>query len=930
MQCTSCSSAVEGALRELAGVTQAHVNFLGGLATVRFARERVDEAALERVVADLGFEAAVLWSKDVDPSRTWRTAQFRCLDVNLDGSSGADVTALVFGAESRPPGVVRASVGRNGLINVDYDDDVCAGPRTLLEAAAVRLELVPPSSRAEDNVMASEARRRAEIARWRTRVAAALVFVLPLVVLAMGLGMSAGTPASAALNQAAFGSVSRLSLVCLVLAAPVQFGIGAVFYHDAWALAWRRRTLGMSFLVVAGTSVAFFYSVFAVVYNAVAQPSPPLDAYFETSALLITFVVLGKYLEAVAKAKTCEALVKLAKLSPATALVVMNDATTAATSSSSSSSSMTTKEIPLCLVQRGDVVLVVPGAKVPVDGVVVHGESACDESLVTGESAAVNKAPGASVMAGTTNMQGPLRVRARAVGEDSTLSQIVRLVDAAQSGNAAPVQTLANRVSARFALVVLVLALITFAAWMAVLGSGAFEATVRTWPFRASGIPDAVFALLFAVSVLVIACPCALGLATPTAVMVGTGIGARLGVLIKGAAALEALSNVDAVVLDKTGTLTRGEPCVVGVALLDDDFDDGGGGVAAAAESEEPGRACALQVFALAASADKGSDHPVAKAVARLAPNAPMASRVVNVPGQGNVCQVGSRTVVSGSLSLVQRELGTGAAAQAAAATAHFAGQGCTTVSVAVNGRAAAVLALRDALKPDASAGVAALRRAGLQVFMLTGDGEAVARAVAAQAGIDAGNVYACMDPAGKLGVLESLRARGLTVAMVGDGVNDAPALAHASVGIAMASGSDVSCDAAGAVLVNSRVADVAVTIDLARTVLRRIRLNYGWALGYNMVGIPVAAGALYPVVFLTLPPWLAAAAMAASSLSVVLSSLALNWYRAPLQYSRGGEEAKAPLLDFCFAPGCATQWNMPCACKAQRGRCPCAARAAC
>ena len=611
----------------------------------------------------------------------------------------------------------------------------------------------------------------------------------------------------------------------LVLATPVQFWVGADF-HGAFLRDLRHRSASMSTLVSLGTSAAYLFSLAVTLWPHVFHAAGGMT-YYETAAVVITLVALGRWLEARARGRTSEAIRRLVSLAPRTARVLRDGAEV---------------DVPTGDVLVGDLIRIRPGERVPVDGAVVDGASTVDESMLTGESLPVDKTAGATAFGGTVNRTGSFVFRATRVGSETTLARIVSLVEEAQ-GSRAPIQRLADRVAAIFVPVVLAIAAATFVGWW-LLGPA----------------PSVLYALTNAVAVLVIACPCAMGLATPTAIMVATGRGAEVGVLVRSAAALETLHRVDTMVFDKTGTLTVGRPSVVDAVP-----------VAGAAESE---------VLALAAAAEQGSEHPIGEAIVARAKELglalPPVAEFITVPGQGVDAMAADGRVLLGNRALMDaRGVEVDALAPRAAA---LAADGKTVVYLAFAGRALGLLAVADALKPDAARTVRALRELGLSVAMLTGDHRATAAAIARAAGID--RVLAEVPPEGKAAEVKALQAEGRRVAMVGDGINDAPALAQADVGIAMGSGTDVAIEAADVTLVRGDLRGVVGAIDLSRRTISVIKQNLVWAFGYNVVLIPVAAGVLYPLWGVLLSPILAGAAMAFSSVSVVTNSLRLKRWK--------------------------------------------------
>jgi Cu+-exporting ATPase len=614
--------------------------------------------------------------------------------------------------------------------------------------------------------------------------------------------------------------------VLLMLSTPVQFWVGAQF-HRGFLNDLRHRTASMSTLVSIGTNAAYAFSVAVTVWPATFA-SVGAPTYYEASAVVITLVVLGRWLEVRARGRTSDAIRRLMNLAPRTARVLRDGREL---------------DVPTAEVRADDLVRIRPGERIPVDGVVIEGASSVDESMLTGESLPVEKTPESRVAAGTVNRTGSFVFRATRVGSETTLARIVRLVEEAQ-GSRAPIQRLADRVAAVFVPVVLVIAALTFVGWL-VFGPE----------------PRVLMALTTAVAVLVIACPCAMGLATPTAIMVGTGRGAEHGVLIKSAGALELLHRVDTIVFDKTGTLTVGQPQVTDV-------------IPASTATED-------DALALAAAVEQGSEHPLGESIVRAAKTRglalPPVGEFTTVPGHGVDALASDGRVLLGNRPMMDAR-GVEVGAMADRATALQA-EGKTVVYLAFAGRLLALLAAADVLKPEAAATVGRLRKLGVAVIMLTGDTRRTAETVARRAGIE--RVLAEVLPEDKAGEVRRLRGEGRVVAMVGDGINDAPALAEASVGIAMGSGTDVAIEAADVTLMRGDLRGVVAAIELSRRTIRVIQQNLIWAFGYNIVLIPVAAGALYPLWGILLSPILAGAAMAFSSVSVVTNSLRLKRWTA-------------------------------------------------
>uniref|UniRef100_UPI0036F20855 heavy metal translocating P-type ATPase n=1 Tax=Candidatus Laterigemmans baculatus TaxID=2770505 RepID=UPI0036F20855 len=685
---------------------------------------------------------------------------------------------------------------------------------------------------------AEDAARAADYERQRRRFFVAAALTLPVAVLAMGGHLI--PPLAPLLN------FSGRAWVELGLTTPVLFWAGREFFTGAWSAA-RHRAADMNTLVAIGTLAAYLYSlVVTIAPQAVAAAAPgveasgvdpaaadphaahtigsPMGVYYEVAAFVVTLILMGRLLEARARSKTSGAIRALVGLQPRTARVEREGVE---------------QDLPIEEVRVGDLLRVRPGEKVPVDGEVVDGSSTIDESMLTGEPLPVAKTAGDTVIGATINKTGSLRVRATQVGSDTVLQQIVRLVQEAQ-GSKAPIQRLADTISGYFVPAVLCIAVATFVLWFN------FAPLENRLPF----------ALLTFVSVLIIACPCALGLATPTAIMVGTGRGAQSGILIKGGEALEQAHRLTTVVLDKTGTITRGQPEVTDVVV--DGFD----------ESE---------LLRLAASAERGSEHPLGEAIVRSAEQRALVlvepQEFAAVAGHGIEARVEGRRVLIGNARLL-RERGLDANE---ALTQRLADEAKTPVFVAIDDFPAGVIAVADPVKESSRGAIEQLHRSGLKVAMLTGDNRRTAEAIAAQVGID--RVLAEVLPDGKSEEIRKLQAAGETVAMVGDGINDAPALAQADVGIAIGSGTDVAIEAADITLVRGDLRGVAAAIALSQATVRNIRQNLFFAFIYNVLGIPIAAGVLYPLTGWLLSPILASAAMALSSVSVVTNALRLRGF---------------------------------------------------
>lgn len=601
------------------------------------------------------------------------------------------------------------------------------------------------------------------------------------------------------------------SYILWILATPVQFYIGWDFYRGSWS-ALRNKSANMDSLIALGTTAAYFFSVYAVLAGLEQQ-------YFEVSAVLITLVVLGKWLEAIATGKTSEAIQKLMNLTPKTALVIRKGEE---------------RKIPIEEVILGDIILVKPGERIPVDGIVVSGDSAVDESMVTGESIPVEKTKGSVVIGGTINKHGSFRFKATKVGKDTMLAHIIQLIEDAQ-GRKAPIQRFADVVSAYFVPAVMIFSLLTFSAWFFI------------------GSKSLSFALLTAVAVLVIACPCALGLATPTAIMVGTGKGAKHGILIKGGDVLETAHKIKYVLFDKTGTLTKGKPEVTNLVPF--------------------GKFSESELLSVGASLEKESEHPLAEAIIKRAEEKKLKlEKTISfkaVPGKGVTGKVKSTVYVLGNEKLMKINK------EVKVKKDLLENEGKTVMILASKKEIVGLIAVADTVKETSKEAVKQLYDLGLEVFMITGDNEKTARAIANQLGIK--NVFAEVLPQDKADYVKKLQEKG-KVAMIGDGINDAPALAQADIGIAMGSGTDVAMETGDIVLMRNDLLDLPKAMKLSKITISKIKQNMFWALFYNVLGIPIAAGVLYPFTGWLLSPIIAGGAMALSSVSVVTNSLLLKY----------------------------------------------------
>ncbi|HWT03443.1 MAG TPA: heavy metal translocating P-type ATPase [Pyrinomonadaceae bacterium] len=818
MTCAACARRIERRLNKTPGVRRAGVNFATSRATVEYSPQAASVGQLIEAVKDVGYGTAGTARADFIVDDSARPA----------GSSQQLEKHL-----GRQPGVTRVSFNLGTMeVRAEYLPGATEVRkiRAAIEEFGYRVREVSGSGGDESAADSERAARAAEYTDLRRKFFVAAALSLPVLVIAMSHG------------RIGFLDFPGVNWLQLALTTPVVFYSGWQFYRGAWA-AFRHRAADMNTLIAVGTGAAYLYSVAATIVPnffaagaghagmagmGAAEMTP---VYFEAASVIIALILLGRLLESRAKGRTGDAIARLVGLQPKTARVVREGV-----------------EIDVAVeeVVPGDTVVVRPGEKIPVDGLVVAGASAVDESMLTGESLPVEKKAGDTVFGATLNKTGSFKFEATKVGRDTALQQIVKLVQDAQ-GSKAPIARTADIISGIFTPVVICISILTFVVW--------FVAAPADARFT--------MALVNAVSVLIIACPCALGLATPTAIMVGTGKGAEHGVLIKGGESLETAHKLRAIVLDKTGTITRGEPALTDV-------------IAAGVVPEE-------ELLRLAASAEAGSEHPLGEAIVRATRERGLslseASGFNAIAGHGVEAEVAGRHLLLGNAKLM-RERGVPLGEFAGRAEA-LAAEGKTPMYAVVDGRLAGVLSVADTVKPESKEAVAMMRRMNLEVLMMTGDNRRTAEAVAKQVGIE--RVLAEVLPEGKAREVRRLQVEEKkTVGMVGDGINDAPALAQADVGIAIGTGTDVAIEASDITLIKSDLRGVVTAVALSHSTIRTIKQNLFWAFVYNVIGIPVAAGALYPLTGWLLSPIIASAAMSLSSVSVVANSLRLRRFRPP------------------------------------------------
>jgi P-type Cu+ transporter len=811
MTCASCATSIEKAVARLNGIQEASVNFGAERLDVRFDETKTDMTQIVKAVEAAGYRA-------LPPVASQETGP---VHLSLSGMSCASCANTIEKALQQVPGVEAATVNfAASTATVDTNQDG-ASVDALIQAVKQAGYEAHAAQRRQDAPTATENRAK-EASHYLRLFLVSAAFAVPLTVLHMG-------------HVFAFWMVPYQYLVELVLILPIMLFAARPFYTGAWK-ALKNRTATMDTLVTLGSGTAFLYSsIIAFQTTIAAFPSllPAAGVYFETAAIIVTLILLGKYFEARSKSRAGAAIARLFELGAKKARVRRGDDWV---------------EVEQDRVRVGDIMLVRPGEKVPTDGRVTSGEGGVDESMVTGESLPVVKRIGDEVIGATVNQSGALQVEATRVGSDTMLAQIIRFVEDAQAGKA-PIQRMVDRVTAVFVPIVILIALSAFLFW-STLGAG--------WAITNGWVPLEL-GIFTAIAVLIIACPCAMGLAAPMAIMVGMGRGAESGILVKGAEALEKTKDIDVVVLDKTGTLTQGRPVTTDLVAFDGDE---------------------KVLLRAAAAAEAASEHPLAQAVLSRARGEGIVIPEVEAfeakTGQGVTATLQGQRVLAGRPDWLQEE-GISISPQAHQEIKRLRRDGKTVIAVAQNERLLGVLAIADTLKPTSREAVESFQKRGKKVILLTGDNQETADAIGQQAGVD--QVIAEVYPQDKAHIIAQLQESGKHVAMVGDGINDAPALVQSDLGIAMGAGSDIAKEAGEVVLVRDDPRDAVAALDLSRRTINKIRQNLFWAFGYNTALIPVAAGVLFALGIL-LHPILAAAAMAFSSISVVMNTTLLRRWR--------------------------------------------------
>lgn len=799
MRCSACANRIEKVVSKMDGVKEANVNFATETLTVNYDNKLINKEYIEQNIEKIGFKV----QKNIK-SYTYKIEGMTCSSC---ANSIEKVAKKMKGVENV---VVNFATEK---ILVSYDADVInlGDIKSKVEKAGYKLIR-------EDEKKVEEKRKKLdENGKLLFRLILSLIFALPLLTITMGhmVGMPLPKIIDPMINPLNF------AIIQLVLTIPVMI-IGYKFYYIGYKNLFKLNP-NMDSLIAIGTSAAFIYSLYGTYKIYIGDGSYAMSLYYEAAVTILALITLGKYLEAISKGKTSQAIKKLMGLAPKTATIVRDG---------------NELDIPIDEVIVGDIVIVKPGEKLPVDGEVIDGSTSVDESMITGESIPVEKCVGSKVIGASINKNGFIKCKATKVGKDTALSQIIKLVEDAQ-GSKAPIAKLADIIASYFVPIVIGLAILSSIGWL-IAGK------------------DVVFTLTIFISVLVIACPCALGLATPTAIMVGTGKGAEYGVLIKGGEALEITHQIDTIIFDKTGTITEGKPVVADIITT--------------TISEE-------ELLSIAASSEKGSEHPLGEAIVKGAEERNIKLKEISnfkaIPGHGIQVEIEGKVILLGNKKLMTEnsiEVG-----DLGVKSDKLANEGKTPMYIAINNNLEGIIAVADTIKPSSKEAIENIHKMGIKIAMITGDNKKTAYSIAKQVGIDI--VLAEVLPEDKANEVKKLQEEGSKVAMVGDGINDAPALAQADIGIAIGTGTDVAIESANIVLMKGDLKDVATAIKLSKATIRNIKQNLFWAFGYNVLGIPVAMGVLHIFGGPLLNPMIGAAAMSLSSVSVLANALRLRGF---------------------------------------------------
>lgn len=802
MTCTACAKAVERAVKKLTGVTEANVNFATERLNIIYDDKIVTISDIKASVEKSGYKASVDTVNKI---------------YKIEGMTCASCAKAVERAVKKLQGITEANVNlATEKLSIKYEPSIIRvlDIRKAVEKAGYKLV------EEESAIDTDKERKENEIKLLWKKFIVSAIFAVPLLYISMGhmLGLPLPGIIDPMMHPAAF-ALSQLLLVLPVIISGIRF-------YKIGFKALIMRSPNMDSLIAIGTSAAFLYGIFATVKIMAGNYKYTHDLYFESAAVIITLITLGKYLESVSKGKTSEAIKKLMGLAPKTATIIKDEKEV---------------EIPIEEVEEGDILVVKPGEKMPVDGVVVEGITSVDESMLTGESIPVEKNAGDKIIGASINKNGTIKYKATKVGKDTILSQIIKLVEDAQ-GSKAPIAKLADTISGYFVPIVITLAVLSGLSWYLIGGE------------------SVIFSLTIFISVLVIACPCALGLATPTAIMVGTGKGAEHGILIKSGTALETAHKIQTVVFDKTGTITEGKPRVTDIIAVNGISKD--------------------ELLQAAASAEKGSEHPLGESIVKDAEDLGLEFKKISsfnaIPGKGIKAVIDKKDMLLGNSKLMDEyDI---SLENLKVTFDKLAEEGKTPMYIAVGNRISGIIAVADTVKSNSKKAIDKLHKMGIKVVMITGDNKRTAGAIAKQVGIDL--ILSEVLPEDKADEVKRLQAEGKKVAMVGDGINDAPALAQADIGIAIGQGTDIAMESADIVLMRSDLMDVPVAIQLSKSTIRNIKENLFWAFGYNTIGIPVAMGILHLFGGPLLNPMIAGAAMSLSSVSVVTNALRLKRFR--------------------------------------------------
>lgn len=799
MTCSACANRIEKVVSKMDGVKEANVNFATETLTVNYDDKIITKAEIEQKVEKIGYKV----EKNIQ-SHTYK----------IEGMTCSACASRVEKVTNKMPGVENAVVNfATEKLSVSYDADAVSFGDIKAKVEKAGYKLI----REDEQKVEEKKKKLDEKGKLLWRLILSLIFAVPLLTITMGhmVGMPLPKIIDPMMNPLNF------AIIQLVLTIPVMI-IGYKFYYIGYKNLFKLSP-NMDSLIAIGTSAAFIYSLYGTYKIYTGDGSYAMSLYYEAAVTILALITLGKYLEAISKGKTSQAIKKLMGLAPKTAIIVRDG-----------------KElvIPIDEVIVGDIVIVKPGEKLPVDGEVIEGATAVDEAMITGESIPVEKTVGSKVIGASINKTGFIKYKATKVGKDTALSQIIKLVEDAQ-GSKAPIAKMADIIASYFVPIVIGLAILASIGWLVAGESG-------------------VFALTIFISVLVIACPCALGLATPTAIMVGTGKGAEYGVLIKGGEALEVTHQIDTIVFDKTGTITEGKPVVTDIITTTISEDE---------------------LLSIAASSEKGSEHPLGEAIVKGAEERNIKFKEISnfkaIPGHGIQVEIEGTVILLGNKKLMTEnsiEIG-----DLGVKSDKLANEGKTPMYIAINNKLEGIIAVADTVKPSSKEAIENLHKMGIKVAMITGDNKKTADAIAKQVGIDI--VLAEVLPEDKANEVKKLQEKGSKVAMVGDGINDAPALAQADIGIAIGTGTDVAIESANIVLMKGDLKDVATAIKLSKATIRNIKQNLFWAFGYNVLGIPVAMGVLHIFGGPLLNPMIGAAAMSLSSVSVLTNALRLRGF---------------------------------------------------